>query len=1515
MKSYDDIKLNIIVPVSSTGVVGIYHISDEGKLRLVVENADALNTVVVSAKIVGQTEYTTLKTLTGSVNSLINIASYDHIKIECTVYQSLDSNPIKVVAASFTNAGGSAIESIDVPSGDDLAEIEQLVITSSDNSVFITGDAVTGTIDFTVNPAVGAVTSVNTQTGDVVLTKSDLGLSNVDNTSDINKPISTATQTALNGKEPLITSGTTSQYFRGDKTFQTLDKSAVGLSNVDNTSDANKPISIATQTALNAKQDTSEKNQPNGYVGLNGSSKIDASYLPSYVDDVLSFADLSSFPLIGDAGIIYLAEDTNKIYRWSGVSYIEVSQGITDHTLLNNIGTNTHANIDSHIASTANPHSVTASQVGLGNVDNTSDLNKPISTATQNALDLITDVNWTGDYNNGTTYAVGDGVMYSGASFRMIAFIGAAGYNPVAYPGNWLQVTDYVSPNDIGLGNVDNTSDLDKPISDDTQDALDLKVDKAGDTMTGSLNMSALSENIQFSVYGLNATQGIEIKSDDDPTRPTGNVTISTGDASNSDAAGSIYLQGGSNVDGNPGNILLTAGQSSGLGSDGVIVLDAKGVVYLNDNASGSIDAGSHRIQNVDDPQADQDAATRKWVDNMSAIDNVLFVSPSANAAIADGSLNRPYATIAAALAVAVDNNILALLPGTYNEPTVVIPSSLSYLVIQGIASTSTTITNGISYTSGASGIDLLIQKVNIGTLTLDATAALNGLVTLKQVITAYDRQDTNNNVFCITTESTCLGGTIAGGGNNFSECLMVVGIDLNNGLSIFENTKFVSRMEAYGTAIVRLLDCELFGATEFVNGNTVLTNDPVIEIDTASDALGALTGNYTKTLLANIPLANLTQSGATSGQVPSWNGTAWVPTTVSVATTWGSITGTLSAQTDLQSALDDKVAKAGDTMTGNLILDFSAGPVTSTITLSNDDILMVQQDPSGPTDFSTESTAGNITITDNITGANTSANAGSIFLYDDGMGTAHVPAVDAEVATKKYVDDQDALKEDVANKSTDGTLASNSNTLYPTEQAVKTYVDNTTFNINQVYLDTKEPTGFVNRTQSTISFVDGSRQFTIQPVSGSYDIYIKGTKYIKTTAENTVITNTSGNHYIYFDATGSLTSTTTFTPDIIEQYAFIAIIYWNADTGTHTYFAEERHGITMDGATHSYFHTVFGARYLIGLALQGFTVDGAGNLNSEAQFTADGGNIRDEDILHQLPPQTQIPIYYRQGQLWRKKASDAYPLIYSGTAGYTGANSRIPYNEYIAGSWQLTEIANNAFVLVHFFATNDVENPVIGIQGTNTYGNVTAARVAASSEITALSGLPFLEFVAIGSVVFESANGFTNAPKAIVRSVNGGSYMDFRGTQLYTPAGVATTHSLLSGLSSDDHAQYHTDARGDARYLLKSAGDLAETSFSLANNQIVATNVTGFAFNNAVTRSFRALVSIYIDATSSLYEQVTIEGIQKGASWNISVNSTGDNSGISFSITNFGQVQYASSNYTGFVSGVIKFRAITTSV
>lgn len=95
---------------------------------------------------------------------------------------------------------------------------------------------------------------------------------------------------------------------------------------------------------------------------------VPASQLPSYVDDVLEYANLAALPITGEAGKIYITLDTNRQYRWGGSSYIDIT-GFVD-----NVNGKTGAVV------------VTKEDVGLTNVDNTSDANKPISTATQTAL-------------------------------------------------------------------------------------------------------------------------------------------------------------------------------------------------------------------------------------------------------------------------------------------------------------------------------------------------------------------------------------------------------------------------------------------------------------------------------------------------------------------------------------------------------------------------------------------------------------------------------------------------------------------------------------------------------------------------------------------------------------------------------------------------------------------------------------------------------------------------------------------------------------------------------------------------------------------------------------------------------------------------------------------------------------------------------------------------------------------------------------------------------------------------
>jgi hypothetical protein len=65
---------------------------------------------------------------------------------------------------------------------------------------------------------------------------------------------------------------------------------------------------------------------------LDGAGKIPAAVLPAYVDDVLEYANLAAFPVTGTAGLIYVTQDTNRTYRWSGSAYVEIaaSPGSTD---------------------------------------------------------------------------------------------------------------------------------------------------------------------------------------------------------------------------------------------------------------------------------------------------------------------------------------------------------------------------------------------------------------------------------------------------------------------------------------------------------------------------------------------------------------------------------------------------------------------------------------------------------------------------------------------------------------------------------------------------------------------------------------------------------------------------------------------------------------------------------------------------------------------------------------------------------------------------------------------------------------------------------------------------------------------------------------------------------------------------------------------------------------------------------------------------------------------------------
>jgi hypothetical protein len=246
-----------------------------------------------------------------------------------------------------------------------------------------------------------------TFTGTVAgVTKAMVGLASVDNTSDAAKPVSTAQQAALDLKAPVA-----NPTFTG--TVGGITKAMVGLSSVDNTADAAKPVSTAQQAALDLK------------------------------------APLASPAFTGTV---------------SGI---------------------------------------TKAMVGLGSVDNTSDAAKPVSTAQQAALDtkatpadiaaaidnLVGAAPGALDTLNELAAALGNDANFATTTTNQIATKA-----PLANP-TFTGTVSGITKAMVGLGSVDNTSDVAKPISTATQAALDLKADSSDLTNNAAAWSSGLSSD------------------------------------------------------------------------------------------------------------------------------------------------------------------------------------------------------------------------------------------------------------------------------------------------------------------------------------------------------------------------------------------------------------------------------------------------------------------------------------------------------------------------------------------------------------------------------------------------------------------------------------------------------------------------------------------------------------------------------------------------------------------------------------------------------------------------------------------------------------------------------------------------------------------------------------------------------------------------------------------------------------------------------------------------------------
>ena len=341
----------------------------------------------------------------------------------------------------------------------------------------------------------------------------------------------------------------------------------------------------------------------------------------------------------------------------------------------------------------------------------------------------------------------------------------------------------------------------------------------------------------------------------------------------------------------------------------------------------------------------------------------------------------------------------------------------------------------------------------------------------------------------------------------------------------------------------------------------------------------------------------------------------------------------------------------------------------------------------------------------------------------------------------------------------------------------------------------TGEPSGFYERDETTLSVDDLSRTFTITPVGTAFSIYSKGKRFDFSDPQEIQFENIEGLHYFYFDESGVLKNSVVGLANLKKGEVPAAQLYWDATNEKTTRLGDERHGIGMPDVIHSYLHEVFGAQYVSGLAPFNLDADGGGGDDTNAQMAVTGGTVVDEDLRfvfsnglpQTLAPIAQIPVFYQLGTTgtWRKKPADNFPMVYYQHPA-TYLETRPAYNLNTDGTWSLAAVPNNQFFLMHFFASNELVEPIFAVVGQAVFTNISAARTAAKTQISniALFGLPGHEMVPLYTLIFQTADSYSNTPKAQLRTTDlGDDYVDFRGQRLVPGGGADLVAHDLGGL------------------------------------------------------------------------------------------------------------------------------------
>lgn len=360
---------------------------------------------------------------------------------------------------------------------------------------------------------------------------------------------------------------------------------------------------------------------------------------------------------------------------------------------------------------------------------------------------------------------------------------------------------------------------------------------------------------------------------------------------------------------------------------------------------------------------------------------------------------------------------------------------------------------------------------------------------------------------------------------------------------------------------------------------------------------------------------------------------------------------------------------------------------------------------------------------------------------------------------------------------------------------------------------------GIVDRTQSDLSFDNGTRTFTLSTAETFY--YIGGTRYRIVAPVTTTIPNVSGKYLILLTSSGTLINSTIDYKDAYMQYAIVATIYWSASTAELVFLSDHRHELSMGMSTKEYLRKTSGIAYISGIDVTA-TTGGGGFSNAHAQISLTSGEIVDRDIdigvvddsapsnpfEQVLSPVARIPVLRRDGASGEViiHSTEDFPLAY---------NASVPlYNLFSMGTWSAAPVPATSFFVSWIVATNNTEAPIMAVMPQSTHATEEEASSVLFSSLD-LGDLDRKSITLLYRLVFRTDPIMTNTPHADLVSVK-----DYRMSGFGSDGSSSSQHNDLDGLTvGDPHTQY--------AYLPGRVGGQVLVGGTAASNNLVLRSTT----------------------------------------------------------------------------------------